>query len=126
VNQGNEFFRVLCVDDNLDFQRPLKMGLRSYGLDVITASHGLDGLTQYRAHDGHFGAIVSDHDMPQMNGLEFIRSLREMGYSGRIALMSGRLKAEDLYAYQSYRICGFFSKPFDIGMLVELLLQHPN
>jgi CheY-like chemotaxis protein len=57
------FFRLLCVEDNPMFQQMLKIALGIYGFEVITASHGIDALMQYKAHGGQFGAIVSDHDL---------------------------------------------------------------
>lgn len=120
---NDPFFRLLCVEDNLPFQQILKLALASYGFEVITASHGYDALMQYKASKGHFGAILTDHDMPNVNGLEFVRSIRELGYKGRIILMSGRLTADELQEYAPYAINGFFHKPFDVGMLATMLLQ---
>lgn len=117
------FFRVLCVDDNVQMLTVLKIGLGLYGFEVTTASHGIDALMQYKAHLGDFSAVVTDNDMPNMNGLEFVRSLREMGFKGRIVVMSGRLNVEDLKAYQDYAISGFFHKPFETGLLATMLLQ---
>lgn len=99
------------------------MGLGMYGFEVITACHGIDALMQYKAHSGNFSAIVSDNDMPHMNGLEFVRSVREIGYKGRIVIISGRLKTEDLQAYQKHAISGFFHKPFEMSLLATMLLQ---
>jgi len=101
----------------------LKIGLGTYGFEVLTASHGIDALMQYKAHSGNFGAIVTDNDMPHMNGLDLVRSLRGIGFNGRIVVVSGNLKVEDLRAYQNYAINGFFHKPFEIGMLATILLQ---
>jgi CheY-like chemotaxis protein len=115
--------RILCVDDDASFRGMLKLMLERHGFAIVTASHGIDALMQYKAHHGNFSCVLSDHDMPLMNGLEFVRSLRESGYQGRIIVMSGRLGAQELYAYQPHRVSGFFSKPFDIGMLATLLLQ---
>jgi two-component system cell cycle sensor histidine kinase/response regulator CckA len=117
------FFRILCVEDNPSLQGALKMGLRKYGFDVITASHGIDALLQYKAHGGTFGAIVTDNDMPQMNGPEFVRSVREMGFRGRIVVMSGHFKPDDLRAYHDHAISGFFHKPFEMELLATMLLQ---
>jgi CheY-like chemotaxis protein len=117
------FFRVLCAEDNPMFQQMLKIALGSYGFDVITASHGVDALMQYKTYDGQFGSIISDNDMPEMNGVALVRSVREMGYKGRIVIMSGRLTAEELKEYEPHAISGFFHKPFDVGMLAALLLQ---
>jgi len=123
VSKNDSFLRILCVDDNVQMQSALKMGLEKYGLDVITASHGIDALIQYKAHSGDFGAIVTDNDMPQMNGLEFVRSVREIGFHGRIVVISGHLKVEDLRAYQAHAISGFFHKPFEMSLLATMLLQ---
>jgi two-component system, response regulator YesN len=121
---GNDpFFRVLCVEDDPTFQQMLKLALGRYGFEVVTASHGLDALMRYKAHRGQFGALISDHDMIEMNGLEFVRSVREMGYQGRIVIMSGRLTVTELRAHEPHAISGFFSKPFEIGTLAAMLLQ---
>jgi CheY-like chemotaxis protein len=117
------FFRILCVEDNLTFQQMLKIALGIYGFEVITASHGVDALMQYKAFQGKFGAILSDHDMPRMNGSAFVRSVREMGYKGRIILMSGRLTVEELREYEPHVISGFFYKPFEVALLAAMLLQ---
>jgi CheY-like chemotaxis protein len=115
--------RILFVDDNVQLQSILKMGLEIYGLEVITASHGIDGLTQFKAHAENFIAIVTDHEMPHMNGLEFVRSVRELGFKGRIVVISSHLTTEDLRAYQDYAISGYFQKPFDASLLATMLLQ---
>jgi CheY-like chemotaxis protein len=125
VPNDDEMLRVLCVEDNPEFRRILKLALERYGFDVITACHGRDALTQYEAHQGQFAAIISDNDMPEMNGLELIRSVRQMGYAGRVVVMSGRLGVEDLRAYQPLQISGFFSKPFNVSMLATLLQGNP-
>jgi CheY-like chemotaxis protein len=120
---SDTFFRVLCVEDNPMFQQMLKIALGTYGFEVITASHGVDALMQYKAHDGKFATIISDSDMPEMDGLALVRSLREMGYKGRIVIMSGRLTAKELKEYEPHAISGFFHKPFDVAMLAAMLLQ---
>jgi DNA-binding NtrC family response regulator len=104
-------------------QGALKMGLGAYGFEVIVASHGIDALMQYKAYAGDFGAIVTDNDMPRMNGLELVRSVRKIGFKGRVVVMSGHLKAEDLRAYQDQAISGFFHKPFEMSLLATMLLQ---
>ena len=101
----------------------LTQKLEPYGFEIVTASDGLEALKQYRAHSGNFSAIVTDNDMPHMNGLEFVRSAREMGFKGRIVVMSGRLKTDRLRAYQDYAVSGFFHKPFETSLLAAMLLQ---
>lgn len=118
------FLRILCVDDNVQMQWVLKMALGLYGFEVITASHGIEGLTQYKAYFGDFSAIVTDNEMPHMNGLEFVQAVRKIGFKNRIVVISGNLKPENLRAYQDYAISGFFDKPFEMSLLATMLLQH--
>jgi ActR/RegA family two-component response regulator len=105
------------VEDDAMFQQMLKIALGIYGFEVITASHGVDALMQYKTHEGQFGVILTNH------GLGFIRSVREMGYQGRIVVMSGRLTVKDLREYEPHAISGFFHKPFEVALLAAMLLQ---
>jgi two-component system OmpR family response regulator len=122
VGSDDPFFRILCVDDDPALQKTLKKALENYGFDVVCVSPGIDALMQYKAHKGRFGAVVVDH-APQMNGSEFTRSVRELGYRGRIIIMASRLTVEELHAYEPHAISGFYSKPFDPAMLATMLLQ---
>jgi CheY-like chemotaxis protein len=109
--------RVLCVDDNPQFLGILKAALEHNGFEVITACHGLDALKQFKIHLGIFDAIVTDNEMPQMNGLEFLRCVRKEGFKGHIYVMSGHFKEGELKAYTGLGISGSFQKPFDIKLL---------
>jgi two-component system cell cycle sensor histidine kinase/response regulator CckA len=123
MNNPDPFFRVLCVEEDPVSQQMLKVALGTYGFEVITASDGIDAFMQYKAHEGQFGCIVSNNEMPYLNGVGFIRSVREMGYKGRIVVMSGRLTVEELKEYEPYAVSGFFHKPFEVALLAAMLLQ---
>jgi len=123
MNKDDPIFRILCVDDNAALLRTLVLGFRAYGFEVVTASHGIDALMQFQAHSGNFAAVLSDNDMPTMNGLEFLKQVRARGYKGRVLIMSGRLSASGCQAYQDLEVSGVLSKPFDISMVATLLLQ---
>ncbi len=123
MSKDDLFFRILCVDDDPTMLQMLKLGFGVYGFEVITASQGIDALMQFRANAGNFQTILSDNSMPNMNGLEFVKQVRALGYKGRILIMSGRLSASECLAYQDYAVSGFLSKPFEISMVATLLLQ---
>jgi two-component system, cell cycle sensor histidine kinase and response regulator CckA len=115
--------RILVVDDDPALQLSLKTGLEMYGFEVITASDGLEAMTEFRTNGGSYDAIVTDHEMPRMTGLEFVRAVREVGFKGRIVVVSGHLSVEDLHAYEMYGISGFFHEPFGTALLATLLLR---
>ena len=124
TDQNGHSSLILLVDDNVQLQSVLKIGMEMYGFRTITASDGIDALEQYRARSGDFNAIVTDNEMPHMNGLEFVRSVREIGFTGPIVVISGLLKTADLRTYQQYGINGFVRKPFAISMLATMLLPE--
>ncbi len=71
--------RILVVEDSEFFRHLLVPTLSSAGYDVIAVSGPAQAL---RLHDGGemFDAVVSDIEMPGMNGIAFVRTLREKGH----------------------------------------------
>ena len=74
---GDGAVHVLHVDDEREFAEIAAMHLeRADGdLDIITECSAQDGLDRLRTSP--VDCVVSDHDMPTMNGLEFLRAVRE-------------------------------------------------
>lgn len=69
--------RVLYVEDAGFFRRHVSDILTKAGFEVVTAEHGAQGLSILKsAGPGAFDVIVSDIEMPVMNGIEFARSVR--------------------------------------------------
>ena len=71
---GRRALRALVVDDSATVREVERQLLARMGFDVETAVDGLDGWHTLRA--GEFDLVVSDIDMPRMNGIEFVRTLR--------------------------------------------------
>jgi two-component system sensor histidine kinase and response regulator WspE len=66
--------RALVVDDSATVREVERQLLLRMGFEVETAVDGADGWNTLRA--GRFDLVVSDIDMPRMNGIEFVRTLR--------------------------------------------------
>ncbi len=66
--------RVLVVDDSITVREVERQLLRNQGYDVAVAVDGQEGWNMVRA--GRFDLIISDVDMPRMNGLEFVQAMR--------------------------------------------------
>jgi two-component system sensor histidine kinase and response regulator WspE len=66
--------RVLVVDDSITVREVERQLLRNHGYDVAVAVDGQEGWNAVRSE--RFDLVISDVDMPRMNGLELVRALR--------------------------------------------------
>jgi two-component system sensor histidine kinase and response regulator WspE len=66
--------RVLVVDDSITVREVQRQLLSNSGYEVEVAVDGLDGLEAVRK--GEYDLVISDIDMPRMNGLDLVRSLK--------------------------------------------------
>ncbi len=67
--------RLLLVEDSIIIRTQMQRSLRGAGYDVVVAEDGLAGLQQIQAQD--FDIVLSDVEMPKMNGLEMTASIRQ-------------------------------------------------
>ncbi len=66
--------KILLVEDSPFFRRLVKKYLEAEGYDVMVAENGQDGLAQLASRD--FDLVISDIQMPVMDGMAFIKNLR--------------------------------------------------
>jgi len=67
--------RVLVVDDSLTVREAERKMIEARGYQVELAVDGIDGWNTFR--EGEFDLVVSDIDMPRMNGIEFISLIKQ-------------------------------------------------
>ena len=81
---------VLVVDDDAGVRQLVVMILQRNGHNVLWASNGLEALMVYSSYRSHLDLVLTDVDMPEMNGIELATRIRARDPSKRILLMSGR------------------------------------
>jgi two-component system chemotaxis response regulator CheY len=112
---------VLAVDDSASIRQMLTFTLKSAGYDVVEAIDGLDGLEKARAHDVHL--VLTDQNMPRMDGLALIRSLREMPQYASTPILMLTTESSDAMKSQGRAAgaTGWLVKPFDPQKLIEVV-----
>jgi DNA-binding response OmpR family regulator len=78
--------KVLLIDDDPALVRMIRLALLSEGLEVTTASDGLEGLEAAAADT--YDIIVLDLQMPNMDGRAFYREFRARGGTTPVILLS--------------------------------------
>ncbi len=91
---GNpESIPILYVDDSEELHEPFKMFMESDGnFEVQTCSSPAEALV--RILDGRYGAVVSDFQMPEMDGIELLRKLRSDNIRIPFILFTGKGREE--------------------------------
>ncbi|MDR1654944.1 MAG: response regulator, partial [Treponema sp.] len=124
------YARILVVDDvmtNLAVARGL---LRPYGISIDTASGGQDAVNRMMAVEAgdlpRYDAIFMDHMMPEIDGLEAVRIIRnEIGgeYAKNVPIIALTANAltgnEEMFLSKGFN--GFISKPINVIKLDEML-----
>ena len=111
---------ILVVDDSRTILRLVKKGLDGAGYQVETATHGKEGLD--RLSEMMPDLILSDIDMPVMNGFEFCEALRR--YPGATAIpfvvMSANSDRGSMKRMIQRGAAAYITKPFNVDELVIL------
>jgi signal transduction histidine kinase/ActR/RegA family two-component response regulator len=114
--------RVLLVEDGPDNRRLISHHLTKAGATVITAEHGQDALRQLDLADANqqpFDLIVSDMQMPVMDGYTLVRHLRAKGSSLPILALTANAMAEDERTCLDAGCDAYQSKPIDKAKLIN-------
>lgn len=116
--------RVLVVDDEKQIRRMLKTALTGYGFNTAEAASGREGLSQTTIF--HPDLIVLDLGLPDMDGVEVIRELREWTQTP-IVVLSVREQEEEKIRALDAGADDYLTKPFGMGELlarIRVALRH--
>ncbi len=112
---------ILTVDDSASIRQMVVFTLKGAGYTVTEAVDGQDGLA--KAKTGSFNLILTDQNMPKMDGLTLIRSLRGLPqYKATPILMLTTESGDTMKAQgRAAGATGWLVKPFDPAKLLEVV-----
>jgi two-component system, chemotaxis family, chemotaxis protein CheY len=111
---------ILTVDDSASVRQMVKITLSAAGYAVVEASDGRDGLAKAQSHSVNM--IVTDLNMPNMNGLEFIRAVRQLPAYRGVPIVFLTTESDDGMKQQAKAAgaTGWITKPFKQEQLVSV------
>lgn len=116
--------RVLVVDDSRAARAILKAALRACGHDeVIEAENGLEGLVRLKRSDTIPDMVLVDWNMPEMDGLEFVKRVRsDHAFDGALLMMvTSETNPERMVQALEAGANEYLMKPFEREGLIEKL-----
>ncbi len=114
--------RALVIDDSKAMRSILGRMLRGMGFEVLEAANGREGLQRLQ-EKGKIDLALVDWNMPEMNGLEFIRTVRaEQSYDGVLLMMvTTETEMENVVRALAAGANEYVMKPFTQEIIVEKL-----
>ena len=111
--------KILIVDDNKGIRTVFKKILREF--TVLEAGNGIEGIEMYRKH--HPNIVVMDIQMPEMNGLEAIRSIKKLDSIAKIIVITAKsdINNSEIFAAGAKKI---FIKPIRNKTLLSTIKQE--
>lgn len=112
---------IMSVDDSASVRQMVAFTLESAGYQVVTASDGKDALTQLKGRA--VDMVVTDLNMPNMNGIELTRELRAMAqFRGvPIILLTTESQADRKQEGKAAGATGWIVKPFQQDQLLAVV-----
>ena len=114
--------RFLVVDDFNTMRRIVRNLLKELGFNnVEEAEDGVDALTKLRA--GAFDFVISDWNMPNMDGLQLLQTIRADAAMSKlpVLMVTAEAKKENIIAAAQAGASGYVVKPFTAATLEEKL-----
>ena len=111
---------ILAVDDSASMRQMIRLTLRNAGYHVIEAGDGQEGLSQARRGPVHM--ILTDLNMPVMDGMTFIRELRKSPANNGIPIVfvTTESDAEKKSQAKAAGATAWITKPFQPEQLVAV------
>lgn len=120
--------QVLVIDDEENVRKVVERIFKVVAPDyeVVSVADGFAAIAQFQQR--FFDLVVTDYEMPGMDGLELATIIRRLSPETRIVLMSGNEVSLLCNAVDRYGLDGYFSKPFgpaEIAAVIDEMLQAP-
>ena len=121
VIQYSKDLKLLYVEDNVDAREMTTMILEDFFDSIIVAENGEDGYQKFKEND--VDLIITDINMPRMNGLEMSEKIRAVDNEIPIIILSAH--NEDNFFLESIKIGvnGYLLKPIDIEQLATVIFR---
>jgi two-component system chemotaxis response regulator CheY len=112
---------ILTVDDSASIRLTTNVALSNAGYNVTEATNGAEGIA--KATSGNFDLIVTDLNMPVMDGLTMIRELRKIPSQMGIPIIFLTTESDGAIKEQAKAAgaTGWLTKPFDPENLVKVV-----
>jgi two-component system cell cycle sensor histidine kinase/response regulator CckA len=118
---------ILVIEDEEAVCELTKTTLENYGYRVISAQNGVQGISLFEEHKHEVRALVTDTDMPYMDGMGVVHAIKELNPNIPVIIASGSNRDTDQLRKMDMEHLTNLGKPFSAEQLliaVGMVIQH--
>lgn len=115
------YFSILYVEDEAELREGIHAFLSKIFTDIDTAQNGKEGFEKYVLKK--YDIVLTDIQMPKMNGIEMIRKIREIDDKQEIIVISAYTDSEYLTQSIQLNVTGYIIKPIEFMQILQMLDQ---
>lgn len=119
---GRRALRILFADDVRELRHVAQISFTRQGHQVECFADGQLALDRFLT-DRNFDLVITDHHMPNLNGLGFVTRLRELAFTGRIMVFSSELSDLVARQYRELNVDRILYKPVFPSTLRQTLAE---
>ena len=118
---------ILIMDDEATVRQLARTTLQSYGYRVVTAVSGLDGITTFGELKDEIKLLVSDTDMPLLDGITAVRAIQKLKPEIPIIMTSGNRRDKNQLESIDTTHLAILEKPYAVEQLLNAVALgiHP-
>jgi DNA-binding NtrC family response regulator len=115
---------IVVVDDEKNVQNAVKRALRTLDITIDTADNAFDAIAVIKKQPAPPAAILADHRMPGMSGLQLLRKVKEISPATVRILFTAYAEMDIVIrAINEGEVYRFIKKPWDAQELIDVV-QH--
>lgn len=114
---------ILYVEDDESIRSELTSLLSKFFKNIYTADDGEDGIKLYHQHKEEIDIIISDINMPNCNGIDMVKKIRENGDTVPVIFTTAYTDNDFLFESIKVKIYDYIIKPIDVRALLSSISE---
>lgn len=116
-------FKILFVEDEQDLQKIVSATFQKIGFEFFIAGNGKEAL-DILVQNSDISLLVTDINMPVMNGLDLVREARKLSKKLKIVIMSAHNEEEFVAQATELGADDYLAKPFDFMKFIDIVSNY--
>jgi DNA-binding NtrC family response regulator len=114
---------ILLVDDDADFKQIMSQVLARLGYRVTAHTSSIEALAEFKANPAKFDLVLTDFDMPKMNGDQLVQKIMAVRPSMPAIINTGNSQSVSAEMVKALGIKGVLKKPATLSTLAAMIRE---